>query len=325
MASDLFRAVLLATGQPWPVLPPWPHRGEGGRTGASPPCPDPLTDIALAADSWTDCLATGTIPRHDPFTHMNLRYLAVSLAVLSSFAAGTKADALSVTTAPVSFKAIGTPTTSTIPATLNFQNFSSLYSGPGTLKKVRWVISTPANVGGQTRITNQSTTSAITPLASNLAYSLKLTPSILGAALQGGSTNATTLTCLTSTMPCSNSLPAGDEDTSFTRTFNIGGTYQSSSVYASLTSAQVTAFTSGAVTSSYDAVFIGGGSSLAWNFNPTVGNPSTVTAQPFIDGTIALQYEYELPPAQTPGPLPLVGAAAAFGWSRRLRNRIAVA
>jgi hypothetical protein len=27
-------------------------------------------------------------------------------------------------------------------------------------------------------------------------------------------------------------------------------------------------------------------------------------------------------PAQAPGPLPLLGAAAAFGYSRKLRNRI---
>jgi hypothetical protein len=31
------------------------------------------------------------------------------------------------------------------------------------------------------------------------------------------------------------------------------------------------------------------------------------------------------PPAAVPGPLPLLGAAAAFGWSRRLRRRIATA
>jgi MYXO-CTERM domain-containing protein len=29
------------------------------------------------------------------------------------------------------------------------------------------------------------------------------------------------------------------------------------------------------------------------------------------------------PTAPTPGPLPLLGAGAAFGWSRRLRQRIA--
>jgi MYXO-CTERM domain-containing protein len=28
-------------------------------------------------------------------------------------------------------------------------------------------------------------------------------------------------------------------------------------------------------------------------------------------------------PADVPGPLPLLGAGAAFGWSRRLRKRIA--
>ncbi|PZV05355.1 MAG: hypothetical protein DCF23_03575 [Cyanobium sp.] len=30
-------------------------------------------------------------------------------------------------------------------------------------------------------------------------------------------------------------------------------------------------------------------------------------------------------PTAVPGPLPLLGAAAAFGWSRRLRNRISTA
>jgi hypothetical protein len=29
------------------------------------------------------------------------------------------------------------------------------------------------------------------------------------------------------------------------------------------------------------------------------------------------------PTAAVPGPLPLLGAGAAFGWSRRLRRRIA--
>jgi hypothetical protein len=32
----------------------------------------------------------------------------------------------------------------------------------------------------------------------------------------------------------------------------------------------------------------------------------------------------EAPPADVPGPLPLFGAAAAFGYSRRLRRRVSL-
>jgi len=39
-------------------------------------------------------------------------------------------------------------------------------------------------------------------------------------------------------------------------------------------------------------------------------------------GTLFVDYEYELPPAATPGPLPVVGAGVAFAASRRLRRRI---
>jgi hypothetical protein len=37
--------------------------------------------------------------------------------------------------------------------------------------------------------------------------------------------------------------------------------------------------------------------------------------------TVNLSFE-TLPTVQTPGPLPLIGAAAAFGWSRKIRRRI---
>jgi hypothetical protein len=41
-----------------------------------------------------------------------------------------------------------------------------------------------------------------------------------------------------------------------------------------------------------------------------------------IDGT-SESFNVYIGPTATPGPLPLFGAAAAFGWSRRLRKRIA--
>jgi hypothetical protein len=43
-----------------------------------------------------------------------------------------------------------------------------------------------------------------------------------------------------------------------------------------------------------------------------------------LDGTSeSIQVIIGAPPTAVPGPLPLFGAAAAFGWSRRLRKRIA--
>ncbi len=41
-----------------------------------------------------------------------------------------------------------------------------------------------------------------------------------------------------------------------------------------------------------------------------------------IDGTSESINLFVGPPAEVPGPMPLLGAGAAFGWSRRLRRRI---
>jgi hypothetical protein len=37
-----------------------------------------------------------------------------------------------------------------------------------------------------------------------------------------------------------------------------------------------------------------------------------------VSGKVGVQYVYQY----VPGPLPILGSAAAFGWSRRLRRRI---
>jgi hypothetical protein len=68
----------------------------------------------------------------------------------------------------------------------------------------------------------------------------------------------------------------------------------------------------------------------AWSINPSgtglIGGPSG-TPQPSaeITGQIKVEYRYTydlIPSTETPGPLPLLGAGAAFGFSRRLRKRI---
>jgi hypothetical protein len=56
----------------------------------------------------------------------------------------------------------------------------------------------------------------------------------------------------------------------------------------------------------------------AWSITPDL--PSGVFSQLIgdVNGTFGLEFAYNY----VPGPLPLLGSAAAFGWSRRLRKRI---
>jgi hypothetical protein len=69
-------------------------------------------------------------------------------------------------------------------------------------------------------------------------------------------------------------------------------------------------YTGGAIDGSFDVNF-----SLAQIFGPSA--PSTFA---FTSGSEQIILRND--PAQAPGPVPLLGAAAAFGYSRKLRNRI---
>jgi hypothetical protein len=199
------------------------------------------------------------------------------------------------------------------------------------LTKVRWIITTPATVGGNPKITNNSTTTAQTPTASQLSYSFSLSPTFLGSPLAGGTQTASTLSCTAGS--CTNSIGVASEVDGevqgVSKTFTVAGTYTGNSVFASLNPLQVAAFTSGTVASTYEALFAGGGTALGWDFNVAPGTVGTganqrPTVTPFINGSVALEYEYQVPAgAIVPGPVPLIGAAAAFGWSRRLKKRIA--
>jgi hypothetical protein len=52
-------------------------------------------------------------------------------------------------------------------------------------------------------------------------------------------------------------------------------------------------------------------------------NPPTVPDMALSDGQLTFMADIFLEYEYVPGPLPLLGAGAAFGWSRRLRKRIA--
>jgi hypothetical protein len=59
----------------------------------------------------------------------------------------------------------------------------------------------------------------------------------------------------------------------------------------------------------------------AWSFSPSVPGLVSDLSQASISGEFGLEYVY----TYVPGPLPILGSAAAFGWSRRLRRRISKA
>lgn len=63
--------------------------------------------------------------------------------------------------------------------------------------------------------------------------------------------------------------------------------------------------------------------SLTVDFVSNPGYAPDETSPGFDKGFITVNLSFDTyTPAQTPAPLPLIGAAAAFGWSRKIRRRI---
>ena len=63
----------------------------------------------------------------------------------------------------------------------------------------------------------------------------------------------------------------------------------------------------------------------AWSFAPVLPSNVFSLLAGNVSGTFGLEFAYNYVPGaynNVPGPLPLLGTAAAFGWSRRLRKRI---
>ena len=262
---------------------------------------------------------------------MKLRLLGAGVVLAASVLAPQQAHALVATTQYVPFKIFQNPAFN-VPLNLSFQSFSSLIpSSPNiNLSGIGFKIAGAADgtgtamVGGNPRVSNQSETADTQPF---IAYAPKFTfkssnPSavpLTGGPVTGTSQNASPnpVNCVAS-QSCptmgGNIIPS-----SSIRTLNLQGNYDGSGGFASINN---TWSNSGVTSNDGTANFSGSGTDLAFSFDPTIGG--SVTAKPFIMGYIAVQYQYN-DASPVPGPLPLFGAAAAFGWSRRLRKRVSSA
>jgi len=260
---------------------------------------------------------------------MKLRLLGAGVVLAASVLAPQQAHALVATTQYVPFK-IFQNSANNIPLNLNFQSFSSLIAPSPNINltgigfKIAGAVdgTGTAMVGGNPRVSNQSET-ADTP--ANIFYAPKFTFKSNSLPLgSAGPVTGTTQSANPNPVNCvaSQSCPTMGGNvipSSSTRTLDLKGTYDGSGGFASITNAwSGFGVTSNDGTANFTAV----GPDLAPSFDPTVGG--SVVAKPFIMGYVAVQYQYS-DASPVPGPLPLFGAAAAFGWSRRLRKRVSSA
>jgi hypothetical protein len=274
---------------------------------------------------------------------MKFRVLGAGLAATVCLLAPQQAQALTVLTSYQPFK-IFQNSANNVPLGLTFQNFNAVAPGPGlTLTGVGFRIAGPggtgsATVGGNPFVTNPSLTQ---PRRAKITYAPAFT-----AQATGPGTHSRPLTGPTGTVnsvPCVSQMNCPtfggtDIPVSANRYLQLANSYSGSATIASVSGLAATAFSSGSVTvNTGSATFAGSGTNvsnglpgtLAFSFDPDPADVEDFTIyKPYIEGTIALEYQYDrpvVPGAPVPGPLPLVGAAAAFGWSRRLKNRISSA
>jgi len=260
---------------------------------------------------------------------MKFRLLGAGAIIAASVLAPQQAHALVATTTYQAFKLYQNPAFNT-PSSLNFASFTSL-AGPGfNLTGVGFKIAGNADgtgsamVGGNPRVSNLSETD---DLQAFISYAPKWTIQSVGGGLgspvgpvTGSTQNATPnpVNCVgTQTCPGlgGNTIPMSSN-----RTLNLQGSYNGEGGFASINNT----WSGGSVNLVNGSANFTGGTSgdLAYTFDPTVGG--SVASKPFIMGYVAVQYQYN-DPSPVPGPLPLFGAAAAFGWSRRLRKRVSSA
>jgi len=267
--------------------------------------------------------------------------LGAGVAAAASLLVPQQAHALVATTQYVPFKIFQNPAlngpTPTWP--LTFQNFNAAFGGDTsglTLSGIGFKIagasdgSGSATVSGNPRITNQSEdfdNQAFIKYAPQFSFTngTNTTGVITGSSVSAN--NGAPVPCV-STQSCPTPGGGTTIPMNSTRTLNLAGnTYAGTSGFASIAGQTAwrgpNSVKTATATGTPSANFSGTGTDMAYVFDPSLS--TSVVSKPFIEGWIAVQYQYEVIPSAVPGPLPLFGAAAAFGWSRRLKKRISSA
>jgi hypothetical protein len=280
-----------------------------------------------------------TAPGRDKFSRdhfftvpMKFRLLGAGVVLAASVLAPKQAHALVATTPYQQFKLYHNPAFNT-PATLDFATFTSLVGTGYNLTGVGFKIAGnpdgtgSAMVGGNPRISNQSE-SLDTQAFISYAPQWTIQSIVIGTPPSVGTVTGTSQNASPNPVNCvmtqscpgmgGNMIPANS-----TRTMDLQGSYSGSGGFAAINNTWSGLPTGNGVRlNNGSANFSGTGTELAFNFDPTVSG--SVVSKPFIMGYVAVQYQY-FDPSPVPGPLPLFGAAAAFGWSRRLRKRVSLA
>jgi hypothetical protein len=274
---------------------------------------------------------------------MKLHHLTASVCIAGSLLVAGNAKALQITTGFVQFSNTNLNTQTRNPPTLTFDTFNKIYSGPGVLKSVGFKLANNSNGTGEATTTQKL--AFLGALGDSGSYgtvnqiSYRLALAFADSFAINGNWGSTT-----STTP---SVP-GVTDAGLNTIYTLNGGYSGTSVFTgNLTGPQLTAFTTG---TSVTTLNTAAGYSVEWgrqsdytlacygpsdpNYDPACSDPGgyswgsagisgTAGNRAKLNGWIALVYDYEVPPSSTaPGPVPLVGAAAAFGWSRRLKKRV---
>jgi hypothetical protein len=232
---------------------------------------------------------------------MKLHHLFLASGAVA-IAAASPAHAIlaTQTVGPVTFSVTGTGvSTSTIPV-----SFTGFNTALGTLTGVRLSNSTGGNFtgsfGGTIGIGQfVATTNNYTVTAAPF-FNFNNTPS---SAFSGSTVNVTiTPNQLTGAFTSANATASG----------TYGG---STSSLATNTNALRNYFAGTPTINSYG---------VSWVTTADNGGGFFTNALTFEGSSLYLTYEYDdgTLPAGTPGPLPLLGAGAAFGFSRKLRRRI---
>jgi hypothetical protein len=268
---------------------------------------------------------------------MKFRVLGAGVAIAASLLAPQQAQALVTTTQYVPFKIFQNPALNGPAFPLNFQNFNTAFGGDTStlnLTGIGFKIAGAsdgtgtATVAGNPRVSNQSEDDVNTAFISYAPqFSFVNSAGNMTGPITGSITNATNPVPCATNQSCPNPGGGTTIPTSSTRTLNLAGnTYAGTGGFSSI--AMQNAWRTGSVNTATaggtpSANFSGTGTDMAYNFDPTLS--TSVISKPYIEGWIAVQYQYNVIPSAVPGPLPLFGAAAAFGWSRRLKKRISSA